>query len=185
MTFILDSEPDGDKVYKVVDDKDGVMILYPISERRTEPDDLADDKSGVMASALPPRGQNIGLGQILLSTERPRLTARLSRMREQQFSEAGIYWRLRTICGLRFSGHPKNSNYSEARTPLQPLLQIIPCELLRMLIKPCLSNSPRWKALHSLPIFAGDDLNGRAIAVGHGSMCSLALAGRSLTSKAR
>jgi hypothetical protein len=41
-------------------------------------------------------------------------------------------------------------DYSEARTRFQPLPQIIPCDLLRILIQPRLSDGSRWKALHGL-----------------------------------
>src|ERR1700733_10415920 len=79
----------------------------------------------------------------------------------------------------RKSSRLERDDFSEARARFQPLLQVIPCELLQIFIEPCLSDASRWKALPGLPIFAVDDLNDRVILVGHESMSSLALAGRS------
>jgi hypothetical protein len=59
--------------------------------------------------------------------------------------------------------------FSEARTSLQPVLQIVPCELLRILIKPRLSDSSRWKALHGFSNLAWDhfDYIGIGFALDH------------------
>jgi hypothetical protein len=78
------------------------------------------------------------------------------------------------------------TNSSEARAPRQPLSQIIPCQLLRKLIEPCLSDGSRWETVRSLLTLAWDHLNDfHDVAVGHGSMSSLALADRSVSSESQ